>query len=81
MAQRKVSHFLLALALLASASAVPMMPYSQGLMGFGGAMFGGPFGTFGPQAGQSYICGNSYGACTNRKEEVYSKHVYGKSAF
>ena len=80
MSQRTVSQSLLALALLASASAVPMMPYAHGLMGYGGAMLGGPFGgAFGAQAGQSYSCGGSFGSCSKPKEDVY-KHVYGKPA-
>ena len=59
-----VSQSLLALALLASAAALPMMPFSKGLMGYGG-MMGMPMGN--PHAGSSYKTGSSY---TNGNGEI-----------
>lgn len=54
MAQKMVSQLNLALALLASATAIPMMPFAKGLMGYGG-MMGMPMGN--PHAGASYKSG------------------------
>ena len=57
MAQGKFSQSLLALALLATATAIPMMSYSPGMMGYGG-MMGGMGGMMGMGTGMG--AGSSY---------------------
>ena len=67
MAQGKFIHSLLALALLVSVTAVPMMPFSKGPMGYGG-MMGGYGGMMG--MGPGFSVGSSYkGGSYNGEED------------